>query len=202
MDWLRSTFDLLYRQIKSNLVGPQDHPQELRSTFSRPLDHIDVSLLPDVEVKERDFVDSFFFKKHGTLSHLPHPSHVKAQREPSTPQPEPVKYEDLNLIVKFGPHVTIEEGLCLWAIKHSLQDAIPVPELYGWRIHEGTVFIYMELIKGITLADRWDILDVDARRIICGQLQKSLSSLRSLRQEPTNAFLGMPIAQPSQRRHL
>lgn len=65
----------------------------------------------------------------------------------------PGRRELHNLIVKFGPCVVIEEALCLRMLRKTLS-VVPVPEVYGWKVEEGCVFIYMELIQGETLHDR------------------------------------------------
>ncbi len=43
-----------------------------------------------------------------------------------------VRFEDLNLVVKYGRENTIAEALCLWAIRRFLPDQVPVPEVHGW----------------------------------------------------------------------
>ncbi|KAH9221770.1 phosphotransferase enzyme family protein [Leptodontidium sp. 2 PMI_412] len=88
-----------------------------------------------------DFLESSFFKVNGQNQSLPTPSEVRALSGPKEKtQPLPVRFEHLNLLVKFG----------------RLGDDIPVPEVYGWRIDGDDVFIYMELIHGDTLKSRWD----------------------------------------------
>jgi hypothetical protein len=58
------------------------------------------------------------------------------------PQPIPVIFEDLNLIVKYGPHVKIAEAQCLWIISRVLGNAVRLPEVHGWRIDGRDVFIH------------------------------------------------------------
>ena len=91
-----------------------------------------------------------------------------------------MKFEELGLIVKFGPHVTVEEALCMWAIRSVHNTDVPVPEVYGWRVDRTEVFIYMELVRGDTLQDRWDALSTDDRESICVHLRKITTSFRSL----------------------
>lgn len=88
-----------------------------------------------------------------------------------------MRFEEFGLIVKFGPHVTVEEALCLLAIRSMFHDDVPVPEVYGWRVDGLEVFIYIELIRGDTLMDRWDAFSNDDRTSICDQLRKSTTSL-------------------------
>lgn len=52
-------------------------------------------------------------------------------------------------------------------------------------------FIYMSLIEGDTLLDRWDCLNEDEKRAVCGELNRLLQPLRSLEQGPHNIYIGM-----------
>ncbi len=109
-----------------------------------------------------DFLESLFFKDNELSQCLPTPAEIRALSgtNQARPQPLPVRFEHLNLIVKFGPHVSIAEAQCLWAIKVALRDEVHVPEVCGWRVDGGDVFIYMQLIRGKTLKDRWDSLSI------------------------------------------
>lgn len=57
-------------------------------------------------------------------------------------QPLPVRFEHLNLIVKFGPHVVIAEAQCLWVIKRVLLDLLKIVgqscESLGWEWYSST----------------------------------------------------------------
>jgi aminoglycoside phosphotransferase (APT) family kinase protein len=101
-----------------------------------------------------------------------------------------VRFEDLKLVVKYGREITIAEALCLWAIRRFLPDQVPVPEVYGWCEDGGEFFIYMELIQGETLENKWKSLSKPERIDVCDQLRVMLSELRSLKQDPENQFLG------------
>jgi hypothetical protein len=90
--------------------------------------------------------------------------------------PFTVIMEHLNLLVKFGPHVTVAEAQCLWFIRRTFGDIVPVPEIYGWRTDGLEVFLYMQLIRGVTLKQRWDYLSVAERTSVCGQLCGMISS--------------------------
>ncbi|KAK2799671.1 hypothetical protein FQN51_006803 [Onygenales sp. PD_10] len=158
------------------------------------------SWLSDMTKPEMDFVDSSFFRvtmKTGQKC-LPAPSEVTARSTDfkNTSQPTPVRFEHLNLIVKFGPRVTVEEALCLHMIRRILPDKVPVPEVYGWKVEGGTVFIYMELIQGETLHDRWDSLSGSDRSSICDELHEIISSLRQVGQDPTDPFIGSIARRP------
>ena len=102
-----------------------------------------------------------------------------------------MKFEELGLIVKFGPHVTVEEALCTWAIRKVLRYEVPVPEVYGWRVDGSEVFIYMELIQGVTLKERWDTLSDHEKLSICDQLRNIIDSFGRLEQDPEDVFVGM-----------
>lgn len=101
-------------------------------------------------------------------------------------------------IVKFGLEITIAEGQCLWAMKHLLEEKVPVPEVYGWCKDGKDVFIYMELVDGVTLEDRWDSLSTEERIEICKQLDGMMKSLRLLEQDPDDKFIGHIGRQPLQ----
>ncbi|KAF1968064.1 kinase-like protein [Bimuria novae-zelandiae CBS 107.79] len=100
------------------------------------------------------------------------------------------KFESLNLVVKYGEKVTASEGLCLQAMQQLLPDQVPVPEVYGWCEDGGECFIYMELIKGVTLESQWESLSDGAKKKVCKQLRTILDSLRKLEQDPDDRFLG------------
>jgi len=132
-------------------------------------------------------------------SHSPPPSpdEVRVEterRHPSNPRngysPLPVHYPHLGLTVKYGERVVISEGQCLWAIRRLFGSAVPVPEVYGWVVDQGVVFVYMEHIPGETLENRWDQLSEPERLDICRQLRLMIGRIRSLEQEPGNCFIG------------
>lgn len=144
------------------------------------------------------FLKSSFFSHNGPEIELPSPASVREQATIQDPTSkdrdfrfQPVRYEQLGLIVKYGrsPHVTVAEGQALWALRRVLP-AIPVPEVYGWTHDNGQVFIYMELVKGATLEERWEFLDRAERVEICEQLRVMILELRKLRHAPGEFFLG------------
>ncbi|KFY39364.1 hypothetical protein V494_04012 [Pseudogymnoascus sp. VKM F-4513 (FW-928)] len=136
------------------------------------------------------FEDSSFFTNGN--GQLPTPAEVRstAGSEYCRGRPPPVLFPSLNLIVKYGSEITVAEGQCLWAIRHTLS-SIPVPEVYGWRRDNDEIFIYMELVDGITLEQAWPDLDVEEKLDICYQLRPMLEDLRGLRQDPSDTFIGM-----------
>jgi hypothetical protein len=151
------------------------------------------SWLPDATKQEMDFLESSFFKINGLNRRLPTPAEVRALSPTHTisSQPPPVKFEHLNLIVKFGPHVSVVEAQCLWLIRKVLRHEVPVPEVYGWRVDGRHVFIYMQLIRGPTLKERWNLLSGSDRAAVCDQIRQIVRSLRQVEQDPHDKFIGM-----------
>lgn len=149
--------------------------------------------LSDFTQQEVDFTDTSFFSS-GPDRHLPTPAKVRAlSKDVATrPRPTPIRFEDPNLIVKFGLQVTTTEAVNLWMNKKVFSDEIPVPELFGWRIDsDGYVFIYMELISGPTLEECWNQLGIVERTAVIDQLSRVRENLRKLKQDPPDHFIGM-----------
>lgn len=92
-------------------------------------------------------------------------------------------------MVKYGDCV-IPEGQCLWTIRTYLGDTVPVPEVYGWCRDKEEDFLYMELVKGATLEQRWGALSDSDRLAICDQLHLIVDDLRRIEQDPSDCFIG------------
>ncbi|KAJ4246256.1 hypothetical protein NW762_013606 [Fusarium torreyae] len=143
------------------------------------------------------FQHSSFFLHNGPDAILPSPHQVLAKKADQDPSfndrvnHPPVFFESLRLIVEFGkePKVTIAEGQCLWALRRHLPE-VPVPEIYGWVQEDGQVFVYMELVQGITLEKRWDSLCRSERIGVCEQLKSMMDKVRQLQQDLNDQFLG------------
>lgn len=139
------------------------------------------------------FLTSSFFSRNGTTASLPPPSDVLARGSFNEHHVhfDPVIYDDLGLVVKLGkaPRVTIAEGQCLWALRRVLQ-RVPVPEIFGWMQQDGITFLYMELIQGVTLEDRWDSMTGSERISVCDQLRVMVSEMHKLGRDPNDLFLG------------
>ncbi|KAK3938006.1 kinase-like domain-containing protein [Diplogelasinospora grovesii] len=157
---------------------------------------ISTQMLPPAELGT--FLESSFFSRNGAGAELPSPANVRARGAVQDPTSQgrnfafrPVRYEELGLVVKFGrpPEMTVAEGQCLWAL-HRILPNVPVPEVYGWTHDDGQVFIYMELVQGATLEQRWEYLDRAERVEICEQLRVMILELRKLRHAPGKFFLG------------
>lgn len=149
---------------------------------------------------EKNFYDTSFFQSgsDSPRPQLPSPAEV---REQSRGGNRIVRFEHLNLIVKFGgsPNVKIEEAHAIQVVKESFaNDEIPVPELFGWRIDGDEIFIYMSLIDGSTLYEVWPRLTQEDKTAICTQLRGIVVSLKSMEQpqlqrsnSSTSPFIGM-----------
>jgi hypothetical protein len=101
-----------------------------------------------------------------------------------------VQFRSLNLIVKWRRGSIIPEGQCLWMIRTYLGAVVPVPEVYGWCKDHGESFLYMEMVRGDTLEQRWDTLSVSDRVAICDQLHCMVDALRRIEQDPADCFIG------------
>ena len=77
------------------------------------------------------FKDSGYFIQNGLDCSLPSPARVRANDSPRKRSSDPVRFEALNLIVKYGRETKISEGQCMWAIRRLLPNQPPVPEVYG-----------------------------------------------------------------------
>jgi hypothetical protein len=100
------------------------------------------------------------------------------------------KFDSLNIVVKYGEDITVSEAHCLRALRRLLPDEVPVPEVYGWREDGGEVFIYMELITGVTLESQWATLSDQAKKEVIPQLCAIVKGLRKLHQDPSDRFIG------------
>ena len=96
----------------------------------------------------------------------------------------------MKLLVKYGSSLSIAEGQCLRAIRTTLGQPVPVPEVYGWCRDGNEVFIYMELVEGQTLEDVGDTLTRTDYAFIHRQLRHIVTSLRSLRPASGDSFIG------------
>jgi hypothetical protein len=158
---------------------------------------ISLAELPDGSQPSMDFLDTAWFTTHGRTRQFPTPEELRSLFKPHQ-LPRPVKFEDLGLIVKFGSHISTTEAINLWAIRRVFQDAVPVPEVYGWRVleQEGEtreVFIYMQLVQGPTLAQQWPKMSTTEKANICSDLRAKILYLRSLRDNEPQQIIGKPF---------
>jgi len=164
------------------------------------------------------FYDSTFFRKFGSRAKLPSPEEVRTEGAmrfgtrpdnepkfwPGGSHQEPVFFERLGLVVKWGGYENVEEAHCMRMIRRLCGDLIPVPEIYGWirepsnaiHPHFPQVFIYMEWIPGVTLKDRLGSLRRQELDYITSQLTKMIKTLREIRQPPGMVYVGkIPLNQ-------
>jgi hypothetical protein len=154
-------------------------------------------LVPIPYGEEVLFRDSSFFQKPNAATPLPSPNEVREVASRSTnpratirTRPPPVCFPGMGLLVKYGTEVTVAEGQCLFLVRRTLSQAVPVPEVYGWCKDDGQVFIYMELIDGVTLEKSWETLIEDDRLAICQQLRHMIDAWRSLKHDSTSPLIG------------
>jgi len=62
---------------------------------------------------------------------------------------------------------------------------LPVPEIFG-RQTGGCVYLYMELVDGVTVEDAWDSYSDEDRTSVCLQLCPIIAALRTLQQDPND----------------
>lgn len=159
-----------------------------------PVPQIPLAHLPDCALAQVDFLDSSWFRHHRHSRAFPSPDHVRSLAIPARSR-HLVKFEELDLIVKFGPHISTAEAVNLWVVRKAFHNHVPVPEVYGWRVVPGhgglsEVFIYTQLIRGPTLAQRWEsMLDVD-KQTVCSHLQDLASRFRMLGQNKSGPAVG------------
>lgn len=106
------------------------------------------------------------------------------------PVPAVFEYKESSLFVKWGSSARISEAQALYAIRNSCGNSVPVPEIYGWRTDGDEMFLYMEAIHGSTLEDAWPGLKDNERSQIATELRNILYSLRQLKQDPSDRFIG------------
>jgi len=130
--------------------------------------------------------DSSFFREH-RASTLPTPAELRAINQDSGDfrgksfnRPTPVKFPSIGLIVKYGADVTVTEAETQHMVYKQLKGKVPVPEVFGWTEDGGQVFIYMSLIEGETLEQRWVALNEGERVAVCKELKSMAKAWRSL----------------------
>lgn len=104
--------------------------------------------------------------------------------------PPSVIIPSLGVVIKYGLSVSIVEAQTQIMVREESQGRIPVPEIFGWIEDNGQTFIYMSLIEGDTLADRWGGLSDDEKQAICEELHQYVKLLRTLEQDPRDKYIG------------
>lgn len=128
---------------------------------------------------------------------LPSPAEVRGVANQSTDpyatiitRPPPMRFPSMGLLVKYGTEITIAEAQCLLFIHTELSQTVPVPEVFGWCKDNNQVFVYMELVDGITLEKRWDTMVEYDRLAICKQIRHMVDAWRSLKNNYAPPFIG------------
>ncbi|KOS38247.1 hypothetical protein ACN38_g10946 [Penicillium nordicum] len=134
----------------------------------------------------RTISDSSFFGEH-PASTLPTLAEVRAINKESGNirgtmfnQPSPVKFPSLDLIVKYGADTTVTEAETQIMVYKQLKGKVPVPEVFGWTEDGGQVFIYMSLVGGEPLEQRWGALNDEEREAVCKEPNGMVKAWRSL----------------------
>ncbi|KAI0095802.1 kinase-like domain-containing protein [Nemania sp. FL0031] len=140
------------------------------------------------------FPNSSFFREKRAAS-LPTPAQIRALNEKNCgvvryDWPRPVKIESLGIFVKYGTFVTETEMQTQVWIREKLQGRVPIPEVFGWAQDQGQTFIYMSLIHGDPLNERWPSMTTEERLKICVELQSAVSAWRNLRQDEGTCYIG------------
>lgn len=105
-------------------------------------------------------------------------------------RPPPVCLPELGLLVKYGTQVARAELEAQLYVYHQLNGRVPVPEVFGWAEEGGQGFVYMALVDGSTLAERWGGLTETERLVLCGELGEMVKAWRGLRLEGESGYVG------------
>ncbi|OQD71271.1 hypothetical protein PENPOL_c001G03919 [Penicillium polonicum] len=150
----------------------------------------------------RTISDCSFFREH-RASTLPTPAEVRAINEESGNirgtsfnRPPPVEFPSLGLIIKYGADTTVTEAETQNMVYNQLKGKVPVPEVFGWTEDGGQVFIYMSLIAGEPLEERWGALNDNEREAICKELNGMVKAWRSFEQPDQVLYVGGLDNQP------
>ncbi|GAP87941.1 putative phosphotransferase enzyme family protein [Rosellinia necatrix] len=140
------------------------------------------------------FPNSSFFREKRAAS-LPTPAQIRALNEKSGgvvsfDWPPPVQIEALGVFVKYGTCVTETECRTQIWIREKLKGRVSVPEVFGWARDHGQTFIYMSLVSGDPLNQRWPRMTTEERLEICAELKSAVSAWRDLRQDEDTCYIG------------
>ncbi|KAF4812382.1 hypothetical protein CGCSCA5_v009226 [Colletotrichum siamense] len=132
------------------------------------------------------YTNSSFFKEHP----------IPGLRFPAQPNPPPVIIRDLGLFIKYGRLVTIVEASTQIMVREKLQGKVPVPEVFGWVNDGGQGFMYMSLVEGDTLEERWSEIAEDERLYVCKELRVMVDAWRAWKQDESERYIGSHFKQP------
>ncbi len=168
-----------------------------------------VRVTPDMFSRDNFVVshDEILYDAPLTFCHrkLPSPDEVRtASSLLPLGKPHVVPFPALGIVVKFGrrpghsqtgaaSYTSISEAYSLCTIRRFLGKRVPVPEVYAF-VHDGDyIFLYMELVQGVTLLECWANLSNEAKMDVCAQLKPMIQSLRELEQDPSDPFIGKNV---------
>lgn len=77
----------------------------------------------------------------------------------------------------------IAEAQTQMKVRERLRGRVPVPEVFAWAEDEGQGFIYMSLVEGETLQERWGNMNELERQAICVELKLMAKAWRTLTQD-------------------
>ncbi|KAJ5690400.1 hypothetical protein N7462_004792 [Penicillium macrosclerotiorum] len=140
---------------------------------------------------------TFFYADEDRV--LPTPTEIRAINEafgdPSKtfkPRAAPVKLPSLGLFIKYGSRVFVTEAKTQQWLHTILKGRVPIPEVFGWTEDDGQTFIYMALVDGDMLMDRWESLDEKERQCICHELNYMVQQWRevSIPHNASESYIG------------
>ena len=141
--------------------------------------------LPPASKADINFTESSFFKNPS--QQLPSPSSID-----TSGRQDIARFPELGLVVKYGRNVTRDEAITMWTVRKWLGDRVPIPEVFGWKSRGEFGLIYMELISGVTLQERWkdpEFTEAD-KATICQELKEMISLIREQPRESNEEFIG------------
>lgn len=86
--------------------------------------------------------------------------------------------------------MTLTEVQTQVAIREQFRTEVPTPEVFGWAQDGGQGFIYMALVDGDPLYERWKGMNEDERLSVCAQVRKMVGAWRSLVQDDDDPYIG------------
>ncbi|EFY96459.2 hypothetical protein X797_009884 [Metarhizium robertsii] len=148
------------------------------------------------------FPESSFFKERRAPA-LPSPDEIRGMNAESDDlwdanfyRAPPVRIPSLQLLVKYGADVKVNEALTQVWVREQLLGKVPVPEVFGWIEDKRQTFIYMSLIEGDTLQNRWKDLEESERITVCQELREMVQAWRGLKHDEDGPYIGGLHKQP------
>ncbi|KKK14603.1 hypothetical protein ARAM_006402 [Aspergillus rambellii] len=126
------------------------------------------------------FPESSFFKERRAAA-LPTPAEIRAINE---------KSGSLDATNFNRP------ALSLYRLWDYWLSQVPTPEIFGWTEDGRQIFIYMSLIEGESLQERWSGMSEGEKRAVCEELKNIVKMWRSLKQGKQDYYIGSFDKQP------